>query len=42
MTARLKNMSTGGQVALIVVGLLLVAAVGYFAVIGPKRSSANS
>jgi Tfp pilus assembly protein PilO len=42
VTARLKNMSTGGQVALIVGGLLLVAAVGYFAVIGPKRSSANS
>src|SRR5215471_5711607 len=35
-------MSTGGQVALIVGGLLLVAAVGYLAVIGPKRSTANS
>jgi len=42
VTARLKSMSTGGQVALIVGGLLLVAAVGYFALIGPKRSSANS
>src|SRR5215831_10389378 len=35
-------MSTGGQVALIVGGLLLVAVVGYFALIGPKRSTANS
>lgn len=42
MTARLKNMSTGGQVALIVGALLLVSVIGYFALIGPKRSEANS
>ena len=42
MTARLKNMSRGGQIALAVVGLLLVVAIGWFAVIGPKRSTANS
>lgn len=42
MTARLKNMSTGGQVALIVGALLLVSVIGYFALIGPKRSQANS
>jgi Tfp pilus assembly protein PilO len=42
VTARLKNMSKGGQIALVVVGLLLVAAIGWFAVIGPKRSAANS
>ena len=42
MTARLKNMSKGGQIALVVGGLLLVAAVGWFAVIGPKRSTASS
>jgi Tfp pilus assembly protein PilO len=42
VTARLKNMSKGAQVALAVGALLLVAAVGYFAVIAPKRSAANS
>jgi Tfp pilus assembly protein PilO len=42
VTARLKNMSTGGQVALIVGALLLVSLIGYFALIGPKRSEANS
>ncbi|HEU5244949.1 MAG TPA: type 4a pilus biogenesis protein PilO [Gaiellaceae bacterium] len=42
MTARLKNMSKGGQIAVAVGGLLLVVAVGWFAVIGPKRSTANS
>ena len=42
MTARLKNMSKGGQVALIVGALLLVSVIGYFALIGPKRSQANS
>ena len=42
MTARLKNMSKGGQVALAVGALLLVVAVGWFGVIGPKRSTANS
>ncbi len=42
MTARLKNLSKGAQVALVAGALLLVAAVGYFAVIGPKRSDASS
>lgn len=42
MTARLKNMSKGGQVALAAGALLLVAVVGYFALIGPKRSTADS
>ena len=42
MTARFKSMSKGGQIAVIVGALLLVAVVGYFAVIGPKRSTANS
>jgi Tfp pilus assembly protein PilO len=42
VTARLKNMSKGGQVALVVGALLLVAAVGWFGLIGPKRSTANS
>ena len=42
MTDRLKNMSKGGQVALIVGALLLVSVIGYFALIGPKRSQANS
>lgn len=42
MTARLKNMSTGGQIALVACGLLLVVAVGWFAVIGPKRSAASN
>jgi Tfp pilus assembly protein PilO len=42
VTARLKNMSKGGQVALIVGALLLVSVIGYFALIGPKRSTANS
>ena len=42
MTARLKNMPKGGQVALAVGALLLVVVVGYFGVIAPKRSTANS
>jgi Tfp pilus assembly protein PilO len=42
VTDRLKNMSKGGQVALIVGALLLVSVIGYFALIGPKRSQANS
>jgi Tfp pilus assembly protein PilO len=41
VTARLKNMSRGGQIALAVGALLLVAAVGYFGLIAPKRSTAN-
>jgi Tfp pilus assembly protein PilO len=40
VTARLKSMSTTGQVALIAAVLLLVAVVGYFALIAPKRSTA--
>jgi Tfp pilus assembly protein PilO len=40
VTARLKSMSTTGQVALIAAVLLLVAVVGYFALISPKRSTA--
>jgi len=42
VTARLKSMSTTGQVALIAAVLLLVAVVGYFALISPKRSTAAS
>jgi Tfp pilus assembly protein PilO len=42
VTARLKSMSTTGQVALIVGVLLLVAVVGYVALISPKRSTAAS
>jgi Tfp pilus assembly protein PilO len=42
VTARLKSMSTGGQVAVVAGALLFVAVVGYFALIGPKRSTANS
>ena len=42
MTARLKSLSTTGQVALIAAVLLLVAVVGYFALVSPKRSTAAS
>lgn len=42
MTARLKSLSTTGQVALIAAVLLLVAVVGYLALISPKRSTATS
>src|SRR5262249_29619516 len=35
-------MSKGGQIALVVCGLLLVVAIGWFAVIGPKRSAASN
>jgi Tfp pilus assembly protein PilO len=42
VTARLKSLSTTAQVALIVGLLLLVAVVGYFALISPKRSTAAS
>lgn len=40
MTARLSSLSTRAQVALIAGGLLLVAVIGYFAVIAPKRATA--
>ncbi|HZT85145.1 MAG TPA: type 4a pilus biogenesis protein PilO [Gaiellaceae bacterium] len=42
MTARLKTLSTTAQVALVVAGLLLVAVIGWFALISPKRSTAAS
>jgi Tfp pilus assembly protein PilO len=42
VTARLKNLSKGAQAALVVGALLLVAVIGYFGVISPKRSSAAS
>jgi Tfp pilus assembly protein PilO len=42
VTARLKSLSTTAQVALIAAVLLLVAVVGYFALISPKRSTAAS
>lgn len=40
MTARLKSLSTTAQIALVAAVLLLVAVVGYFALISPKRSTA--
>jgi Tfp pilus assembly protein PilO len=40
VTARLKNLSMPAQVALVVAGLLLVAVIGYFGLISPKRSTA--
>jgi Tfp pilus assembly protein PilO len=40
VTARLASLSTRAQVAVIAAVLLLVALIGYFAVIGPKRSTA--
>ena len=40
MTERLSSLSTRAQVALVVAGLLLVALIGYFALISPKRSTA--
>jgi Tfp pilus assembly protein PilO len=42
VTARLKNLSPTGQVALVVGLLLLVVLVGWFALISPKRSTASS
>jgi len=42
VTARLKTLSTTAQVALVVAGLLLVAVIGWFALISPKRSTAAS
>jgi Tfp pilus assembly protein PilO len=41
VTARLASLSKGAQVALVAAALLLVAVIGYFALIGPKRSTAN-
>lgn len=40
MTARLSSLSKGAQVALVAAGLLLVVAIGWFALIAPKRSTA--
>lgn len=42
MTARLAGLSKGAQIAVIAAVLLLVALIGYFAVIAPKRSTAGS
>jgi Tfp pilus assembly protein PilO len=42
VTARLASLSTRAQVALVAAALLVVAMVGYFAVISPKRSDAAS
>jgi Tfp pilus assembly protein PilO len=42
VTARLANLSKGAQIAVVAAALLLVLLVGYFAVIGPKRSDAAS
>jgi Tfp pilus assembly protein PilO len=41
VTARLASLSTRAQVAIIAAVLLLVALIGYFAVIAPKRSTAS-
>ena len=41
MTARFASLSTRAQVAVIAAVLLLVALIGYFAVIAPKRSTAS-
>lgn len=40
MTARLSSLSTRAQIALVCGGLLLVAVLGYFVLISPKRSTA--
>jgi Tfp pilus assembly protein PilO len=42
VTARLAGLSKGAQIAVIAGVLLLVALIGYFAVIGPQRSTASS
>jgi Tfp pilus assembly protein PilO len=42
VTARLASLSTRAQVALVAAVLLLVAVLGYFALISPKRSDAAS
>jgi Tfp pilus assembly protein PilO len=41
VTARFENLSSRAQVALVTGVLLLVALIGYFALIAPKRSTAN-
>lgn len=41
MTARLSSLSKGAQVALVAAGLLLVLAIGFLALISPKRSTAS-
>lgn len=40
MTARFSSLSKNAQIALVAAGLLLVAVIGYFALISPKRSTA--
>jgi Tfp pilus assembly protein PilO len=40
VTARLASLSKGAQLAVVATALLLVAVIGYFALIGPKRSTA--
>jgi Tfp pilus assembly protein PilO len=42
VTARLAGLSKGAQIAVIAAALLLVALIGYFALIAPKRSTAGS
>ena len=40
MTARFASLSKGAQAALVAAGLLLIALIGFFALISPKRSTA--
>jgi Tfp pilus assembly protein PilO len=40
VTARLKGLSTGAQIAVVAAAILLVALIGYFALIAPQRSTA--
>ena len=40
MTARFASLPKAAQIALVATGLLLVALIGYFALIAPKRSTA--
>jgi Tfp pilus assembly protein PilO len=42
VTARLASLSTRAQVAVVAAGLLLVAIIGYFALISPRHSTASS
>ncbi|HLY86857.1 MAG TPA: type II secretion system protein GspM [Gaiellaceae bacterium] len=42
MTARLASLSTRAQVAVVAAALVLVAVIGYFALISPKNSTAAS
>jgi Tfp pilus assembly protein PilO len=42
VTARFASLSKGAQVAVVAAALLLVAGIGYLALIGPKRSTAAS